>query len=664
MQTGIDKVHLIFKTHLDIGFTDFAANVVANYFSHYIPKAIEVARTLRSQGCAERFVWTTGSWLIYEYLEQASPPERTLMEDAIAAGDIAWHGLPCTTHSELMDASLFRYGLSLSQALDKRFGRKTIAAKMTDVPGHTRGIVPLLAEAGIEFLHIGVNAASTPPDVPAVFRWQDPSGAEVAVMYHKGSYGDLMIVPGMTEAIAFAHTGDNLGPQSPEQIVGVFGQMRQQFPGATIAASTLDAFATDLRKVKADLPVVTGEIGDTWIHGVGTDPRKVAQFRELSRLRREWLDSGKVKPENRDFAAFSRFLLMIPEHTWGLDEKTHLTDFFNYDAERFTKARHAANFKKMEASWQEQRAYVTRAVQALGQSALATEALKRLKAIEPARPDLAGFEAVADLSAEFETARFKLRFDPNLGGLTSLFDKSTGRDWASTDHVLGQIRHETFSQDDYNRFWRQYIANKDRADIVFWAVLDYTKPGMDAQQTATQPRLASLYRRRDSTGDHFLAVLDAPEEAPDGCPREFMLSLDFPSQESAVAFDLQWFDKAARRLPEALWFSFTPKVSDPKGWQFEKLRTLISPLDVVRDGNRKLHAVQRLLHKTEQITLESLDAPLVAPGKPSLLNFDNSQPSLKQGVYFNLYNNVWGTNFPMWYDDDARFRFVLKLNRP
>jgi len=74
---------------------------------------------------------------------------------------------------------LFEFGLSLSQELDARFGRQTIAAKMTDVPGHTRGIVPLLAQAGVKFLHIGVNPASTVPGVPPLFRWQDPSGAEI-----------------------------------------------------------------------------------------------------------------------------------------------------------------------------------------------------------------------------------------------------------------------------------------------------------------------------------------------------------------------------------------------------------------------------------------------------------------------------------------------------
>ena len=59
-----------------------------------------------------------------------------------------------------MSPALFRAGLSFSQELDRRFGVRTTAAKMTDVPGHTLGIVPLLAEAGVRFLHLGVNTAS------------------------------------------------------------------------------------------------------------------------------------------------------------------------------------------------------------------------------------------------------------------------------------------------------------------------------------------------------------------------------------------------------------------------------------------------------------------------------------------------------------------------
>src|SRR5258706_9263456 len=184
-----ERIHLIFKTHLDLGYTELAKNVVTQYLTSYIPNALRTARFLREQGSPDRFIWTTGSWLVYTYLEQAAASERALMEQANEAGDLSWHGLPFTMHSELMDASLFRLGLSISHILDARFGKQTIAAKLTDVPGHTRGIVPLLAEAGITFLHIGVNPASTAPAVPPIFVWRDTSGAEVIVMYQAGSYG-------------------------------------------------------------------------------------------------------------------------------------------------------------------------------------------------------------------------------------------------------------------------------------------------------------------------------------------------------------------------------------------------------------------------------------------------------------------------------------------
>jgi len=356
------SIHLVFKTHLDVGFTDYAAQVVRNYFKKYIPAALRVARELRQAG-NDRFIWTTGSWLIYEYLEQAAPAERQEMEEGILAGDIAWHALPFTTHTELMDAGLFRFGLSLSQALDKRFGRHTIAAKMTDVPGHTRAIIPLLAEAGVVFLHIGVNPGSTVPSVPGLFRWQDPGGAEVLVMYESG-YGSAFEIPGLEHSLAFGHTMDNMGPQSPGQVLDVYREVRARLPGARVFASTLSDFAAQLVRVRETLPILTQEIGDTWIHGIGSDPIKVARFRELLRVRTEWLASGRLKCNERSFTNFNRWLLMVPEHTWGMDEKTWLNDHENYSVEDFNRARGLPNFKRFEASWIEKRAYPQLAVNA------------------------------------------------------------------------------------------------------------------------------------------------------------------------------------------------------------------------------------------------------------------------------------------------------------
>ena len=35
--TQVEVVHVIFKTHLDVGFTDLAQKVVTRYFDDYIP---------------------------------------------------------------------------------------------------------------------------------------------------------------------------------------------------------------------------------------------------------------------------------------------------------------------------------------------------------------------------------------------------------------------------------------------------------------------------------------------------------------------------------------------------------------------------------------------------------------------------------------------------
>lgn len=46
------KVHVVFKTHLDIGFTNMAAHVLRQYMEEYIPKAIALADILVAEGAA------------------------------------------------------------------------------------------------------------------------------------------------------------------------------------------------------------------------------------------------------------------------------------------------------------------------------------------------------------------------------------------------------------------------------------------------------------------------------------------------------------------------------------------------------------------------------------------------------------------------------------
>ena len=63
----IKEVYLIFKTHLDIGFTDKAQTVVKRYIEEFIPNAIKVGYELKDTDTP--FIWTVGSWLVNEALK-------------------------------------------------------------------------------------------------------------------------------------------------------------------------------------------------------------------------------------------------------------------------------------------------------------------------------------------------------------------------------------------------------------------------------------------------------------------------------------------------------------------------------------------------------------------------------------------------------------------
>ncbi|WP_243076634.1 DUF5054 domain-containing protein [Microbacterium sp. SS28] len=686
----VSTVHVVFKTHLDIGFTDTAANVTARYVHEFLPAAIALAEELERRGGAARFVWTTGSWLIHEALRLGGPDERAPLERAIAAGHVRWHALPMTTHSELMDAGLFRHGIAIGRALDERFGLRTAAAKMTDVPGHTIGIVPLLAEAGIEYLHLGVNAGSAVPDVPEFFVWRAPDGSEVVVNY-AGSYGatelGLAIVPGGDSALHLAHTGDNHGPPAADEIEALFSRLQAAYPGARIIASTLDAFGADVLAARERLPIVEDEIGDTWIHGVASDPVLTARLRALLRLRTTWLEDGRLVAGTPECDGFSDALLLVAEHTWGMDLKTYLPDYVNYEKAGFQGARAAdridlaanpdafdeylwaplerpnpqdLSYSAFEASWAEQRAYLDRALAALSPERRA-EAVAAIDETRPARPDEttdAAFEL--DLGETHALGAFTVRFGAD-GALVGLVD-ADGVEWAGERHPLAAYRYQTFDERDEARWMREYCRDLD--ENAFWAVPDQSKPGLAVADrlpaTIFAPRVVSAHR---IDGASVVLRLALPDEASEawGAPRDIVLTYRFPTGAGDIAVTLDLVGKDASRLPEAAWLGFRPRTAAGE-WRLGKLGTAVDPRAVVRNGARSLHAVSEVVHEgSRRLALRPLDAALVAVGEPALLRFGNAVADPDEGFHFTLHNNVWGTNFRMWLEDDTRFRFLIEF---
>lgn len=628
------KIIVIFKTHLDLGFTDFASEVTKRYMEVHLPEAMRLAREMRGE--KERFIWTAGSFLVEQYLETGK--EKELLSDAVRHGEIRWHGLPFTTHTELMDRELFTYGLGISAKLDRQFGMKTTAAKMTDVPGHTKAMIGPLFKAGIRFLHIGVNPASAPPDVPGLFCRRNEEGEEIVVMYH-GTYGEMSPIGASGESVYFAHMGDNCGPQTVEEVREIYRRLHEQYPQAQIVPGTLEDVAEIA--VRQPMPRVEEEIGDTWIHGVGTDPRKMSQYRGLLRLKE------KLPPKAME--GMYRKLILIPEHTWGLDEKTCLgRKLENGDPagehgffckEEFAKARKTEAFQRMERSWQEQRDYLVQALEALPREA--REAAEgAMEEYRRARTDTAGWQERKPLESFFAGGR-KIRVTET--GKIEFLSGQPGDPGLSV-----RFCYEIFSEKDYERFQSQYLVSR-----AAWALEDFGKIGLGqaVEEHLWYEACAPEIRVRENT---LVVLARLPEETVRLYGGMELLEMRVSVEEDRIAFDAAWFGKQASRIPEAVWIQIETK---ERIQSLRKMGADIFPDQVVSKGNRTMHAVEAV--RLEKRIFWTMDAPLVSIAGPGLLDFTNETPKLDQGFYLNLYNNVWGTNFPMWYEEDARFRFSI-----
>jgi hypothetical protein len=157
-----------------------------------------------------------------------------------------------------------------------------------------------------------------------------------------------------------------------EQVAADYKQLQAKYPQAKIVASTFDAFfkIANEPSIKAQLPVVTEEIGDGWLYGVPSDPLKNAQFREATRLRTACVQSGECDVSSPALKALDRLLIKVPEHTWGVAQSWFLSDNANWTNPQFAAARAAAppfvrdnanyaDYNSTVNSWIEQRTFVT-----------------------------------------------------------------------------------------------------------------------------------------------------------------------------------------------------------------------------------------------------------------------------------------------------------------
>ena len=368
-QPAIDEVVVVFKCHYDIGFTDSVAKVMEAYRTTIMDKALNVADTMNKPGEPRQFAWSVPGWPLEQLFGPGQTPERRdRVLAALRQGTVAIIGTPFTPQTEVLELEDTVQSLAFSSRISRMAGLDLpIAAKLTDVPSHSWVLPTTLTHAGIRFLHVGCNPAAGTAKVPPLFWWEGPDGSRLLTAYTV-NYGSSDLPPKewpLRTWLAMVVNNDNQGPQSADKVREHLDRIRAKYPQAKITVGSLDdaarAFARNDAERLPQLPVVRGDMPDTWIHGLMSMPVESGLARRerpslstlghLDTTLRSWgVTTAPVAPILSK--AFEQSLL-YGEHTFGKDMK-----WVGYRyGEEFTKAYASGHYKDSDATFDVHRAY-------------------------------------------------------------------------------------------------------------------------------------------------------------------------------------------------------------------------------------------------------------------------------------------------------------------
>ena len=262
-----------------------------------------------------------------------------------------------------------------------------------------------------------------------------------------------------------------------------------------------------------------------------------------------------------------------------------------------------------------------------------------------------------------ENRRARVVVDRTTGWLSEFTDKSLDRDWVD-DGSRGSFGHyvyDVYSCDDILRYRRKY----NRGDSQ-WSIDDFGKTGYPASQGRETfvPRVDSVEVER---GEVRATAVCRGSNDPDSVGRygnaagiEWRYTLY--DDEPYVDVEYELLGKPETPLAESGHVVFPLRANDPR-FRINKMGSVIDPReDIARSANTLLHCCENWVDVCDDrsgLAMIPLDSPLFSIGRNAMWDFEPEYRPSGPTLFFNLYNNWWGTNFPQWVSGDLRFRFRL-----
>ena len=340
-------VYIVPHSHTDIGYTHLQPEVEQRQVEN-LAKGMAIAEKTASYPEGARFVWNVEVlWAADLFLQRMEAPRRAAFDKAVKSGQVGLNGLYLNVLSGLARPEELVQTARFATRLSERLGVKIDTAMISDIPGHTWGLVPALAQAGIRYLSTSPNffdriGTTQVASADQPFWWVGPSGREKVLTWntwmgyalshtwnakltdaHVAEYLDHLEqvrYPYDITYIRWSGLGDN---SEPEPGICEFVRdwnARYRWPRFVISDQHAP-FAALEERYGDRIPTRRGDWTPYWEDGAGSSSRETAMNRasadRMTQAETVWaLRAPESWPAAAADAAWKKVLLYT-EHTWG-----------------------------------------------------------------------------------------------------------------------------------------------------------------------------------------------------------------------------------------------------------------------------------------------------------------------------------------------------------
>lgn len=264
--------------------------------------------------------------------------------------------------------------------------------------------------------------------------------------------------------------------------------------------------------------------------------------------------------------------------------------------------------------------------------------------------------------AALENSYYIIKVDKKTGCIASLYDKTCEKDWVNPlfNEGFASYRYDIYGDEDITGFIRSYSYR-----FYDWLVNDLGRMSYPSISHMTfRPICEGVKVEYDSYGSYISIHMSACNISHNeyGNAETVNIKVMLPHDENRIDFKFTINNKQETPYVEAGHFVFPLNISCPQ-YAINKLGSVINPkTDIIEGANNILYCLEDWVDVSDGshgLCFISYDTPLFSIGNEGIYKYRKKYEEGLPVLYFNAFNNCWGTNFPQWMGGNYSFSFSI-----